>query len=476
MDQQQEPQRDQSDEQGAPQAPGRGFSRPPVDSSVLAGRFLRNQLSAQNADPLAAPRSVPVLSRMSPASPPAPQVSMPPRAPNGHVANGMSANGAAAVPQDAQPAMPPVRGPATPSAPEETPTGRYPTVDRETAASPDDFATLSGIASVVPVRSQPTPRAPTRQPYAPQESAPRAPAPSAPPYQPAPSQPGYGSDNGSASGIRDFGRNGSAYAGESGVRPQASVAPFGATSTPPQPSAPPAASGSWPNAASTPPPRQQQADYQAPDGGQYQADYQWQQVQQGQYPPQHLPIVRPPAENRMGRAAALPAAPTPLPMPQALDGMTPVPTAAAISSHVGWFAADHWGTITITMSATAAAGLSYLFGLPSGFVFYFTERQNRYVRFHAMQSMLLSVFLIVMLCAGFLGFELLFLTNSPPLMVLAEVLAVLVGMALVALWLFAMLAAWTGHYLFLPVIGNWADHFSPSPHDPLAMPSDHNHA
>ena len=44
------------------------------------------------------------------------------------------------------------------------------------------------------------------------------------------------------------------------------------------------------------------------------------------------------------------------------------------------------GYVTITLNANNAAGFSYLFGWLSGIFFYFTERTNRFVRFHAWQS------------------------------------------------------------------------------------------
>ncbi|GHU50781.1 membrane protein [Clostridia bacterium] len=42
-----------------------------------------------------------------------------------------------------------------------------------------------------------------------------------------------------------------------------------------------------------------------------------------------------------------------------------------------------------------AAALSYIFGIVSGGILLVFEKENKFVRFHAMQSVLLSVFVIV---------------------------------------------------------------------------------
>jgi uncharacterized membrane protein len=40
------------------------------------------------------------------------------------------------------------------------------------------------------------------------------------------------------------------------------------------------------------------------------------------------------------------------------------------------------------MQPNVAAGWSYVFGWISGLIFFFLEKQNRFVRFHAMQSII----------------------------------------------------------------------------------------
>lgn len=45
---------------------------------------------------------------------------------------------------------------------------------------------------------------------------------------------------------------------------------------------------------------------------------------------------------------------------------------------------------TLNMKPNVAAALSYVFGWISGLLIFFLERENRYVRVHAMQSILVS--------------------------------------------------------------------------------------
>jgi uncharacterized membrane protein len=139
-------------------------------------------------------------------------------------------------------------------------------------------------------------------------------------------------------------------------------------------------------------------------------------------------------------------------------------------SHVGWQAAENWGTASITMSANTAAGFSYLFAWLSGTFFFFGERQNRYVRFHAMQSILLTVPFTVL---AILVYVLVSIVLAKQLDVVATTLwlmvAALLALAMLGTWLWALAAAWNGHWLRLPIVGFWADYFSASPQDPYVQ-------
>jgi uncharacterized membrane protein len=151
---------------------------------------------------------------------------------------------------------------------------------------------------------------------------------------------------------------------------------------------------------------------------------------------------------------------------QSVPPLSPTPVAPGMPSHVPWEAAHSWGTTTITFSANTAAGLSYLFGWLSGIFFYFGEHRNRYVRFHAMQSILLTGILTAVAAITAVAVLLLVLANQSTLTVLGVALAVIVGLALLALWLVPMVAAFTGHYLLLPLVGQFAERWSAPVREP----------
>ncbi len=119
------------------------------------------------------------------------------------------------------------------------------------------------------------------------------------------------------------------------------------------------------------------------------------------------------------------------------------------------------GYVTITLNANNAAGFSYLFGWLSGIFFYFTERANHFVRFHAWQSILLTVLYTIL--APILYLALIVLTTSPhdTFTVTAGVVGIVLAfVAMFFVWLYAMIAAWTGHYLRLPILWRLAEYFA----------------
>ena len=98
------------------------------------------------------------------------------------------------------------------------------------------------------------------------------------------------------------------------------------------------------------------------------------------------------------------------------------------------------------LSPELAAGLAYVGGAITGIVMLAMEKQNRFVRFHAMQSTVtfLGVLVAHLLLRGlpFVG---------PFLYV-----PFLIGVAL--LWVFLMVQAFTGKLYKLPYIGDFAEH------------------
>lgn len=118
-------------------------------------------------------------------------------------------------------------------------------------------------------------------------------------------------------------------------------------------------------------------------------------------------------------------------------------------------AADSWGETSLAFKANTAAGVSYLLGWISGLLIYFNERTNRFVRFHALQSILFSAvvvaFGVVASIFASLAFDLGRVTHLATLSVLGWVIAVCSVFVVVVVWAWLMIAAWTGHRAQVPV-------------------------
>ncbi len=93
------------------------------------------------------------------------------------------------------------------------------------------------------------------------------------------------------------------------------------------------------------------------------------------------------------------------------------------------------------LDANFAAALSYLLGFVTGLLLLFLEKQNRFVRFHAIQSTISWIsFGVIYLLVGWI-----------------PVLNILVLLAGFLLWLTLILKAYRGERFKLPVIGEVAE-------------------
>jgi len=97
------------------------------------------------------------------------------------------------------------------------------------------------------------------------------------------------------------------------------------------------------------------------------------------------------------------------------------------------------------LDANLAAALSYLVGFVTGILFLLVEKENRFVRFHAMQSTLLF--------AGIVLIDIL-LQIVPILGALVVIFVVIPASAV--LWLLLMFKAYQGEEFKLPLIGQMA--------------------
>ena len=93
--------------------------------------------------------------------------------------------------------------------------------------------------------------------------------------------------------------------------------------------------------------------------------------------------------------------------------------------------------------------LCYVFGLLTGIVFLLLEKDNKFVRFHAMQSILVNIAMVVTLIV--LGTILMFIP------IVGWVLNMLLYLAALGLWLLLMFKAYSGEKYKLPVVGDIAE-------------------
>ncbi len=102
------------------------------------------------------------------------------------------------------------------------------------------------------------------------------------------------------------------------------------------------------------------------------------------------------------------------------------------------------GKTSTGIQANVAALLSYFLGFISGVIFLVIEKDNKFVRFHAMQSIITfgAIFVLQM-----------FLIYVPVFIMLLPLL----GLASLVLWVILMMKAYQGETFKLPVIGDMAE-------------------
>lgn len=110
-----------------------------------------------------------------------------------------------------------------------------------------------------------------------------------------------------------------------------------------------------------------------------------------------------------------------------------------------------YGATSTNLDAKTEALLSYLFGWVGGLVFLLIERKNRFVRFAAAQSIVLTgpvflVYVVLQLIAGI-----------PVIGFLANCLTVILVVPTGLIWLFLMVQTYRGMETKLPIISDYAE-------------------
>jgi uncharacterized membrane protein len=96
---------------------------------------------------------------------------------------------------------------------------------------------------------------------------------------------------------------------------------------------------------------------------------------------------------------------------------------------------------SLGLEQNLAGALSYAVGWVTGLIFLLTEKENKFVRFHAMQAIITFGFLNLLVLIPIVGWML-----SP-----------FVALLTFALWLVSMLKAYQGEKFHLPIAGEIAE-------------------
>ena len=103
------------------------------------------------------------------------------------------------------------------------------------------------------------------------------------------------------------------------------------------------------------------------------------------------------------------------------------------------------GKTSTGIDPTVAGLLSYLLGFVTGIIFLVIEKENRFVRFHAMQSILtFGFFFVLNIILHFIPF-------------IGWIFVPILGIVTLIVWILLMVKAYKGEYYKLPVLGDMAE-------------------
>ena len=112
-------------------------------------------------------------------------------------------------------------------------------------------------------------------------------------------------------------------------------------------------------------------------------------------------------------------------------------------------------TTSTGLAANVAGALCYVLGFITGIVFLVIEKDNRFVRFHAAQSICVSVVIIgLSIALSIVGSVLAFVPVLGWLVAL--LLSLVVGFGSFILWIVLMFKAFSGQEWEVPIAGQWA--------------------
>ena len=102
------------------------------------------------------------------------------------------------------------------------------------------------------------------------------------------------------------------------------------------------------------------------------------------------------------------------------------------------------GRSSLNMNENIVALIAYLFGWVSGLILFLLEKESRFVRFHALQSLV------------FFGGMSLILGVLVRIPVIGWVIAIIGGIISFGFWIIGMINAYRGEMYRFPVVGDFA--------------------
>jgi uncharacterized membrane protein len=125
------------------------------------------------------------------------------------------------------------------------------------------------------------------------------------------------------------------------------------------------------------------------------------------------------------------------------------------------------GKSSTGLDENVASLISYVGGWLSGLIFFLIEKESRLVRFHAMQSILFNVIVVVVWIAIVVVAMILTIILGQISDVLASIAGLItfllylaIGLVVVIVWVMCLIKAYQSKMYKLPIIGNYAEKFS----------------
>ena len=117
------------------------------------------------------------------------------------------------------------------------------------------------------------------------------------------------------------------------------------------------------------------------------------------------------------------------------------------------------GKSSTGLDANIAALISYVFTVVTGLIFFLIEKESRYVRFHAMQALLLGgAFLVLWFVLVIINITLAFASGT--LATLMGLLSFVIWLGFLGVIILCCVKAYQGQWFKLPVIGDLAEKYA----------------